>query len=221
MLAVLVIQSVSATEEDTVQAPPPAARYSAVKFGGTVISIFVPLAQVSYEQRGARHAWQGTLGLGLPQKYSIDDSIRGTGMAYALRLSGRFYPSPQLKPVNIYLGGELFYTWFKRPHSGEFYYPIDITTMVEKHYYDEYLLKKHIFGAVVQCGLMARLTGRFFLDLSAGLGIKLMHTGQEGRTDTQTLISARNYNVHAIESQLGYNISVATPVQLSVVYLLE
>ncbi len=220
LLAVFITQPASAGEEDTTHTPPPPVRYNAVKLGGTVISIFIPLAQVSYEQRRAKLAWQATIGFGLPQRFNVDDSIKGTAMAYSLRLGGRFYPSSQLKPVNAYLGGELFYTWFKRPHSGEFYYPID-QSLIVRHYYDEYLMKKHTFGAVVQGGLMARLTDRFFIDISAGLGLKLMYTSQQGRTDKYTSISSRNFNVHAIESRLEYELSVATPAQLSVVYLLR
>lgn len=219
LLLVFTAQHLSAAEVDTMSTPPPAARYNAVKLGASVVSIWVPQVNFSYEQRRARRAWQATVGLGVPLGYNIDDTIRGTALGYALRLDGRFYPSREQKPVNIYVGGGLFYTWFKHPHSGDFYYPTQ--NFVEKYYYDEYLLMKHTFGAAVNGGFTASISNRFFIDLSAGLGLKLMYTSQRGRLDTGTRISSRGLNVHAVESRLGYEMSVATPVQLSVGYILR
>ncbi|MCB0699755.1 MAG: hypothetical protein H6551_08905 [Chitinophagales bacterium] len=202
---------------DTLKTARPNESYNAIKLGATTVSVMIPMVQVGFEHRWNRYSWQTTIGSIIPKPYIVDDSIRGTTSGFSLRLDGRLH-NHNPSHSGLFIGVGLFYTWFKHPHAGRF---ADSQTALSdpRSDWDTYLLNKSTLGLVVQLGGHHYIGKHLDVELSVGVGPKVMFTSQIGRNDPNSEYASRHSNIHDIESQLGTVWAAAIQGQVSVGYI--
>ncbi len=207
----------SANATDTVRTARPNEPYNAVKLGATTVSVLIPVVQLGYEHRWNKYSWLAGTGFVLPKCYNIDNTIRGTATGFTLRFDGRLHNyTPDHS--GVYFGLGLFYNWFKYPHVEYFGDSLDWELYTEEK--DEYLLIKSTIGCALQFGGHHYICKRFDIDMSIGIGPKVMFTSQRGRTNPSEYAYFRHPNIHVIESRLGTEWAVALQAQVSVGYIL-
>ena len=218
LLLLSTIVTCSAQAEDTVRTARPNEPYNAVKLGATTVSVLIPMVTMGFEHRWKNYSWLAGTGFVLPKRYNIDNTLRGTATGFTVRLDGRLHNhTPDHSGVNYGVG--LFYTWFKHPHTGHF--ADSQTTMFDpRAEEDTYLLKKSTIGLVLQFGGHHYIGKHFDIEMSIGIGPKVMFTSQSGRTNPNSVYATIEPNIHDTESKLGTLWAVAIQGQISVGYIL-
>lgn len=217
LLLLSAIFCTSASATDTVRKARPNEPYNAIKLGATTVSVLIPMVQLGYEHRWNKYSWLAGTGFVLPRRYNIDNTLRGIATGFTLRFDGRLHNyTPDHS--GVYFGLGLFYNWFKYPHVEYFGDSLDWATRYAGKK-DEYLLIKSTVGCVLQFGGHHYIGKRFDIDMSIGLGPKVMFTKQRGRTDPSEYVWSRHPNIHMIESRLGTEWAVALQAQVSVGYI--
>lgn len=220
LLSLLVMLSLSVRAGDTTRTGYTNEPYNALKIGATTISIFMlPTMQVGFEHRWQKFSWQATAGFIIPKHYSIDDTISGTALGYLLRVEGRIHKHTPAHS-GVYLGVSLFYDWFKYPYEGW----LDASPGsqgFDSSYHDDYLLLKHTVGCVVSFGGHHYIGKHLDIEMSAGLGPKVMFTSQQGCAAPDKRFISKEPNFYDIEGLLGTTWSIAIQGQLSVAYKLK
>lgn len=211
------IITLSAQAADTVRTARPNQPYNAVKLGITTVSVLIPTVQLGFEHRWNKLSWIAGTGFVVPKSYHIDNTIKGTALGYSFRVEGRVH-NHNPAHSGVYMGASIFYNWFQYPHVESFGDSLDWATKYEGER-DEYLLIKTTIGGVVQVGGHHYIGKHFDIDMSFGLGPKLMFTKQRGRTDPTEYAYFRHPNIHVIESQLGTLWALALQGQVSVGYI--
>lgn len=217
LLLLFTVCCASARAADTVRTARPNEPYNAIKLGATTVSVLIPMVQIGYEHRWNKYSWLGGTGFVLPRRYNIDNTFKGMATGFILRLEGRRHNNTP-DHSGVYIGMGLFYNWFKYPHVESFGDSLDWELYTEEK--DEYLLIKSTVGCVLQFGGHHYIGKRFDIDMSIGIGPKIMFTSQRGRTDPDEYAYFIHPNIHVIESRLGTVWAVALQAQVSVGYIL-
>lgn len=193
--------------------------YNTIKVGVTTISVLIPVLEFGFERRREKMSWQAGAGVVIPKSYVIDDSIRGTALGYSVKIDGRIYRQDPAHS-SVFLWAGLFYNWFKYPHTGYF---SDTQTLIQYNpeTEDEYLMQKHTLGCILGFGWQKYIAKRFNIELSFGMGPKVMFTKQRGREDPLDHYYTIEPNIHAIESGLGTKWSLAMQAHFAVGYTIK
>lgn len=219
LLSLLVIFSLSVRAGDTTRATYKNEPYDALKLGATTISTFLPTVQVGFEHRWQKFSWLAAAGFIIPKRYSIDDTINGTALGYLVRIEGRLHRHTPAHS-GVYLGVSLFYDWFKYPYSGSFEAPPN-PNGIDSSYEDNYLLLKHTIGCVVSFGGHHYIGKHLDVDMSIGMGPKVMFTSQRGCAAPGNRFKSPEPNIYDMEGNLGTTWSIAIQGQVSVAYKLK
>lgn len=204
--------------QDTLTTTAKTEPFNAVRLGATTISVFIPVVQLGVERRWQRHSLVATAGVVVPKAYNLDNTLKGTGHGCSFRIDGRLH-SKAADHSGAYIGVGVFYNWFRYPHVEYFGDSLDWEYFGEGER-DEFLLSKSTLGCVLQFGGQRYISKRFYIDLSLGIGPKVMFTTHEGRTSPSDYAFYRHYNVSITETRTGTQWAVAAQGQLSVAYIL-
>lgn len=195
-------------------------RYVAVKWA--VQSLLWPgnFIQLGIEKRVGKYAGQLQMGLGMPYKYTIQDTVNnfdnsfsGTHRGFTVRAEIRKYRSPvqKYRNANFFWAIEAFYTKYDTPGSGLF---VDSGRTINP-YYDEYLLQKSMYGAALKAGVQQRFWKHFMIEFYLGIGVKVKTVKQQGIYD----ITQIRDNHHSFDGPtLGTEATLAAPLNFCIGY---
>lgn len=190
------------------------AMYKALKLGIAPPMANKSVIQLDIEKRMDKYGLQVAVGLCPPFQYRIDDTIKGTGYGYSIRLEGRKYKKLASHPAGSpYMAAELFYSHYSLPAHGYF----EDTAGVNE-YLDYYLMRKQMFGIAGKFGLQVRFLRHFLFDMNAGLGLQLINASQRGRTNENDRYAAVDLTVGGVESRLGTRVAATFPFHVCIGY---
>lgn len=219
LLSLFLAISIKIFAVDTIKTARPNIPFNEIKLGFTTASVLIPEVRVTYEHRWKKFSWDAGIGTVVPKQYIIDDTIKGVGNGYSCFFDFRLHNHNPSRS-GVFVGIGMFYRWFKYPHTGLFA-DSQVTQFHPSVEEDRYLLKKTTVGVVLQFGGHHYIGKRLDVEMSIGIGPKLMFTDQDGRTNPNSVYANIEPNVHAVESELGTTWSAAIQPQISIGYILS
>lgn len=137
----------------------------------------LPHFRFAVEKRWNYTGINAQAGISMPGLEVTNENTR-TKTGCTARLEWRQYSIKTKKErISIYSGAEVFYYYSKGDAIDEFRPPNHDTTFdpsTAKYYKDEYRYVRNVYGATYKFGFQLRINTHFLLELSTGLGFKIM-----------------------------------------------
>lgn len=173
------------------------------------------------ERRWGQYSVQLQAGMVLPLvAYNIQDTIdnlplKGYVRWYTVRAEFRKYARTRGK-AQLYIGGEVFANYFETP-CFDTYYNLDDT--VKGAYKDAFVLNKKMFGIGAVAGFQRNVARNVLVGIHAGLGVKFRYTTAPHKLDKDARRDYRHGHVEAVSDKIGWTVTKALPLSISVAYV--